>query len=135
MQLTAIQRDLLIKWSAARETLETAKETERKLRDEVHASIFHDISGTQTVPLAHGFKVKCSTTEKRTLRGDATEIGALLAAHPTLADAGVITWEPKLSYGKAKSLVDREALQALNEHIDVTLGTPSITIEAPKDNS
>jgi len=140
--LTPADRDrLLADWLLAKQTLDTAKETEMQLRLELNERLFDPgkVAGTMNHDLGNGYKLKCERKQYYNLANkDVLKVREQLA--PDVAER-IFREKYELSISEFKLLKEKasdgdefakQELRLIEDILTVTPGTPSLTLVEPK---
>ena len=127
--------ELLSRWHEAQESLSQAKEAEADLRkrvvEEFFSNVPQDAEGTFSLPLGGGYKLKSQYKLTRKVSAEALQLlKADLEANGVDVDA-LVHWTPSVVMGQYRTL-SMEQKQLFDEVIESKQSTPSISIEAPK---
>lgn len=135
--MTVEERDaLLSKWHQAVKVLEAAKATELELRNAAVKALFDGTkSGTQSIDLGNGYKVKAVVKFNYSL--DKEKIDGALAKMEAMGDEGkllasrLVKWSPSLSTTEYKEL-PAKYVGIIDDVLTISPGTPSLELVEPK---
>lgn len=120
----------LAEWNSLSGELANLKAKELRLRKKVVASLFKDPKeGTNTLELAGDWKLKMKHTINRKL--DEASLPAVWENLPEGSEDRLVKYKPSL-VKKAYDVLSDEELEAFNEAIITSPGSPSLELVAPK---
>lgn len=130
--LTPTQITLIEMWHQAKGMAKTWVDQERTLRAEVVAQLFDAsiVKGTENLPLANGYKLKCVKTEDYKLKNPDAVDAILTQFSASHADT-LVKWKPELSVATYNLLSDDEKA-LFNDVLEIKPGMPQVNLEEPK---
>lgn len=135
--------ELILSWVQSVSDLDAAKKRESELRKKVIDGNFPNnpegpISGTQTVDLGNGYKIKAEFKLNYRLENKNQELDKALDAIVNTFEEGdyvarnLVKWKPELSMTEYKKLPN-EIKSVIDEALVVTQGLPSLKFIQPKE--
>jgi len=127
-------QDIFIAWTQANDALKELKARELELRKQVAEIYFPDAAseGTTTLDIGEGWKLKLLNRTNRTLENDKGETEAIMQQLPPEVATAVFAWKPSLNVRNYRMLAP-EHRALVDSVVTSKPGTPTLTLEAPKE--
>lgn len=132
--LTSEQNAKLADWYSTKQQLDAIKEAESILRKavvEMFSKTSVDESGTETIEVQNGWKLKITKSLDYKLDNKDGKLDKALEAYTDGVAALLVSWEPKLSVKAFKSLPEDERVK-IYDCLEVKPGSPQVKMEPPK---
>lgn len=134
MALSDIQNETLTNWNAAQTKLQAAKLEESQLRllvIEQFSATEADASGTETVEVGNGWKLKISKSLDYKLDNKDGKLDKALEGFTDGVAALLVSWEPKLSVKAYRSLPEDEQIK-IYDCLTIKPSSVQVKLEPPK---
>lgn len=133
-ELTPEQNTLLTQWNNSKTQLDAWKEAESADRKAVIAAFSltaEDASGTETVEIGNGYRLKISKSLDYKLDNTDGKLDKALEGYTDGVAALLVKWEPKLSVSAYKTLPEDEQLK-IYDCLTIKPSSPQVKVEPPK---